>query len=52
MRIDQGAGYRVYCAMAGNVVVLLLCGGDKDTQEADITRAVNYWKDWQRRAEQ
>ena len=52
LRIDQGAGYRVYYAMAGSVVVLLLCGGDKDTQDADIVRAVNYWKDWQRRAEQ
>ncbi len=49
LRIDQGAGYRVYYAMAGAVVVLLLCGGDKDTQGADIERAVRYWSDWQRR---
>lgn len=50
LRIDQGAGYRVYYALAGDVVVLLLCGGDKKTQDADIERAIDYWKDWQRRA--
>jgi len=33
------------------VVVLLLCGGDKGTQNADIERAVGYWKDWQQRIE-
>ena len=51
MRIDVGAGYRVYYAQAGTQVVLLLCGGDKRTQDADIERAVNYWQDWQRRSE-
>jgi len=49
LRIDQGAGYRVYYALAGNVVVLLLFGGDKSTQDADIGRAIGYLKDWQRR---
>ena len=52
LRIDQGAGYRVYYALAGNVVVLLLCGGDKGSQDADIGRAVGYWNDWQRRPAQ
>jgi putative addiction module killer protein len=52
LRVDQGAGYRVYYAMASGVVVLLLCGGDKGTQDADIERAVGFWKDWQRRPEQ
>ena len=50
LRIDQGPGYRVYYALAGAVLVLLLCGGDKDTQDADIKRAVEYWNDWQRRS--
>ena len=50
LRIDHGPGYRVYYAMAGAVVVLLLCGGDKGTQDADIERAIGYWKDWQRRS--
>jgi putative addiction module killer protein len=46
-----GAGYRVYYAVAGKQVVLLLCGGDKRTQDADINRACEYWQDWQRRLE-
>lgn len=50
LKIDQGPGYRVYYAMAGVVVVILLCGGDKGTQNADIKRAIEYWKDWQRRS--
>ncbi|MFZ4538972.1 type II toxin-antitoxin system RelE/ParE family toxin [Propionivibrio sp.] len=49
LRIDVGAGYRVYYAVAGKQVVLLLCGGDKRTQTADINRACEYWQDWQRR---
>ena len=51
LRIDQGAGYRVYYAMASGVIVLLLCGGDKDTQNADIKCAVVYWENWQRRVD-
>lgn len=51
LRIDVGPGYRVYYAVAGHRVVLLLCGGDKQTQEADIARAAAYWQDWQRRVD-
>ena len=39
MRIDHGPGYRVYFAQRGAVLVLILCGGDKSTQERDIKRA-------------
>jgi putative addiction module killer protein len=39
MRIDYGPGYRVYFKDTGKEIVILLCGGDKSTQEADITRA-------------
>lgn len=39
MRIDWGPGYRVYFTRRGQLVVLLLCGGDKRTQAADIRRA-------------
>ena len=39
MRIDVGAGYRVYFAHQKSVVVILLCGGDKSTQDRDIVRA-------------
>lgn len=51
LRIDVGPGYRVYYALSGRRVVLLLCGGDKRTQDADIARAVDYWQDWQRRTD-
>jgi putative addiction module killer protein len=36
-------------AIAGKEIVLLLCGGDKRTQEADIAHACEYWQDWQKR---
>ena len=39
LRIDWGPGYRVYYAQRGPVIVVLLCGGDKRTQDADIRRA-------------
>ena len=39
MRIDYGPGYRVYFARRTQVVIVLLCGGDKRTQQADIKRA-------------
>ena len=39
MRIDYGPGYRVYFVYEGSAVVILLCGGDKDTQASDVKRA-------------
>jgi len=48
LRIDAGLGYRVYYTQAGKTVVLLLCGGNKRSQDADIAKACAYWKDWQR----
>ena len=39
LRIFYGPGYRVYFIQRGSVVVILLSGGDKNTQNADITRA-------------
>jgi len=39
MRIDYGPGYRVYFIRRGDTVVVLLCGGDKRTQDRDIARA-------------
>ena len=48
LRIDLGPGYRVYYAQAGQTVILLLCGGIKRSQDADISKACEYWKDWQR----
>ena len=43
LRIDYGPGYRVYTAMADNALVVLLCGGDKRTQAADIKQAKKFW---------
>lgn len=39
MRVDYGPGYRVYYVRHGAVIVVLLCGGDKRTQQRDIKRA-------------
>ncbi len=39
MRLTYGPGYRVYYKQTGKTIVLLLCGGDKSTQDNDIRRA-------------
>ena len=39
LRVDVGAGYRVYFTRRQRVLVILLCGGDKSTQTKDIARA-------------
>ena len=39
MRIDYGPGYRVYYVMRGRELIVLLAGGDKDTQPRDIRTA-------------
>jgi putative addiction module killer protein len=39
MRIDYGPGYRVYFKDTGREIIILLCGGDKTTQQEDIARA-------------
>jgi putative addiction module killer protein len=39
MRIDYGPGYRVYYLHRGAQIVILLCGGDKRTQQQDIKQA-------------
>lgn len=49
LRVDEGAGYRIYFARSGEQVILLLCGGDKSSQDKDIARAVDFWKDYQSR---
>ena len=40
LRIDCGPGFRVYFLKRGNILVILLCGGDKSTQEKDIQKAI------------
>jgi putative addiction module killer protein len=46
LRIDYGPGYRVYFAGRGKTVVVLLCGGDKQTQDIDIATAKSLAKEW------
>jgi len=45
MRIDFGPGYRVYFIRRALIVYLLLAGGDKSTQKADIKRAQKMARD-------
>ena len=48
LRINYGPGYRVYYMARGKVLIVLLCGGDKSTQGADIKQAkalADHWKD-------
>jgi putative addiction module killer protein len=49
LRIHAGPGYRVYVGREGGAVVILLCGGDKGSQERDIERAQDYWRDFMSR---
>lgn len=49
LRIDWGPGYRVYYSRLGRTILLLLCAGDKRTQQRDIDRAKEYFKDYRAR---
>ena len=40
LKIDIGPGYRVYYSQRGTVLLLLLAGGDKSTQEKDVAKAI------------
>jgi len=49
LRIDYGPGYRLYFGRDGDQVIILLCGGDKSTQDKDIANAKEYWADYKAR---
>ncbi|WP_292969551.1 type II toxin-antitoxin system RelE/ParE family toxin [Novosphingobium sp.] len=49
MKIDHGPGYRVYYFQRGKQLVILLCGGDKRTQKADIAYARRLKEEIERR---
>lgn len=49
LRVDVGAGYRVYCGRYGESWIVLLSGGEKSTQERDIAKAKELWALWKRR---
>lgn len=46
IRIDYGPGYRLYYLQHGPIILVLLAGGDKSTQDADINRAIEIAKEW------
>lgn len=52
LRIGWGPGYRIYFSRVGKVIVLLLCGEDKRTQQRDIKRAKTYFDDYKARTAQ
>lgn len=49
LRVHLGAGYRIYFGRRGQEVVILLTGGHKRSQDADIRTAKRYWKDYETR---
>lgn len=49
LREHHGPGYRIYFAEEDKTIVILLCGGNKSSQEDDIRRAKDYWEDYRRR---
>ncbi len=46
MRIHYGPGYRLYFIRDGQTVIVLLCGGDKDSQPRDVARARQLAREW------
>jgi putative addiction module killer protein len=46
-RVMFGPGYRIYFAKDGPQLVILLLGGDKSSQSADVARAQDFWKAYQ-----
>jgi putative addiction module killer protein len=49
LRVDYGPGYRVYYTLEGYRLILLLVGGDKESQKRDIAKAAGYLEDHRRR---
>lgn len=52
LKIDYGAGYRVYYSIVGQTIILLLCAGDKSSQQKDIAKAVEYLQKFREENEQ
>jgi len=49
LRFDFSAGYRIYYSELDNIIIMLLCGGDKSNQNRDIKKAVEFLKDYKER---
>lgn len=48
LRLQFGAGYRIYFAQVDEIIILLLNGGDKSTQKKDILKARNIFQEWRK----
>ena len=48
LKINFGPGYRIYAGLHGDEVIVLLCAGDKSSQEKDISKAKNHWANYRR----
>lgn len=45
IRVNYGPGYRIYCTIRGMELIILLCGGEKSTQQEDIKKAKSLAKE-------
>lgn len=52
LRLDFGPGYRVYYGMDGELLVVLLGGGTKKRQQADIVTAHTLWQEYKKRKQE
>jgi len=50
LRLFFGPGYRIYFGKDGKTLVILLCGGDKNSQGKDIRQAIMYWNEYKTNA--
>lgn len=50
LRIDYGPGYRIYYSIENNEIIILLIGGNKKTQPADLDKAIRYLLDFKKRS--
>jgi putative addiction module killer protein len=48
LKVQFGPGYRIYFGLDENILIILLCGGDKGSQKRDISHAREYWDDYRR----
>lgn len=48
LKIDYGPGYRVYVGQHGQELIVLLCAGDKSTQDTDIKAALKWWEEFKK----